>query len=224
MAIISATDLLRRIPLFSSLTDKQLEEVSQGVSKERFKKDAFVVKQGFTSDALHIFLNGRAHVLRNNSRGKEVIISILNPGDYVGEMSLIDQIPHSASVRTEIESDVLTLQSSTFARLMPEQSSPAYRMLCMLVKRLRYADEQIESLALMDVNGRVARMLLEMAVDDEEGGLVIKTKFSQQDMAKMVGSSREMVAKSFRSLELKKFTHVDSNGYLHLRPDIHSNF
>ena len=107
---------------------------------------------------------------------------------------------------------------------MPEQSSPAYRMLCMLVKRLRYADEQIESLALMDVNGRVARMLLEMAVDDEEGGLVIKTKFSQQDMAKMVGSSREMVAKSFKSLEQKKFTHVDSNGYLHLRPDIHSNF
>ena len=224
MAIISATDLLRRIPLFSSLTDKQLEEVSQGVSKERFKKDAFVVKQGFRSDALHIFLNGRAHVLRNNSRGKEVIISILNPGDYVGEMSLIDQIPHSASVRTEIESDVLTLKSTTFARLMPEQSSPAYRMLCMLVKRLRYADEQIESLALMDVNGRVARMLLEMAVDDEEGGLVIKTKFSQQDMAKMVGSSREMVAKFFKSLEQKKFTHVDSNGYLHLRPDIHSNF
>ncbi|MGJ7582859.1 Crp/Fnr family transcriptional regulator [Variovorax sp. RHLX14] len=224
MAIISASDLLRRIPLCSSLTDKQLEEVSQGVSKERFKKDAFVVKQGFSSGGLHIFLNGRARVLRNNDRGKEVIISILNPGDYVGEMSLIDQMPHSASVRTEIESDVLTIKSITFARLMPEQSSSAHKILCMLVKRLRYADEQIESLALMDVNGRVVRMLLELAVDDEEGGLMIKNKFSQQDMAKMVGSSREMVAKAFKLLEVRKFIFTDTTGYLHLRPDIRSTF
>lgn len=224
MAIISTSDLLRRIPLFSSLTDKQLEEVSQDVKKERFKKDAFVVTQGFSSDALHIFLNGKAQVLRKNKEGQEVIISILSPGDYAGEMSLIDQIPHSASVRAVLQSDVLILKNATFARFMPEVSTPAHKILCMLVKRLRYANEQIESLALMDVFGRVARMLLEMAVDDEEGGLIIRIKFSQQDMAKMVGSSREMVFRALKSLEERGFTRTDSNGFLLIKTDIRSAF
>ena len=107
---------------------------------------------------------------------------------------------------------------------MPEVSTPAHKILCMLVKRLRYANEQIESLALMDVFGRVARMLLEMAVDDEEGGLIIRIKFSQQDMAKMVGSSREMVFRALKSLEERGFTRTDSNGFLLIKTDIRSAF
>lgn len=224
MTIISVSDLLRRIPLFSSLTDKQLKEVSQDVRKKRFKKGDYVIMQGHSSDALHIFLNGKAHVLRKNKEGQEVIISVLKPGDYVGEMSLIDQIPHSASVRVAVKSDVLTLKNATFARFIPEVSTPAHKILCMLVKRLRYADEQIESLALMDVFGRVARMLLEMAVDDEENGLIIRIKFSQQDMAKMVGSSREMVFRTLKSLEERGFIRTNSKGFLLINTNIKSVF
>jgi CRP/FNR family cyclic AMP-dependent transcriptional regulator len=224
MTIISVSDLLRRIPLFSSLTDKQLKEVSQDVRKKRFKKGDYVIMQGHSSDALHIFLNGKAHVLRKNKEGQEVIISVLKPGDYVGEMSLIDQIPHSASVRVAVKSDVLTLKNATFARFIPEVSTPAHKILCMLVKRLRYANEQIESLALMDVFGRVARMLLEMAVDDEENGLIIRIKFSQQDMAKMVGSSREMVFRTLKSLEERGFIRTNSKGFLLINTNIKSVF
>lgn len=223
MTLISEAELLRRVPLFSALTPEQLQEIARNVTKERFKRDAYIVRQGEISNALHIFLNGRGHVLRENNRGKEVIISILQPGDYVGEMSLIDDEPHSASVRAEIESDVLVLRRETFERFMPEPSTVTQKILRVLVKRLRYANEQIESLALMDVNGRVARMLLEMAVDDEEqGGLIIRSKFSQQDMAKMVGSSREMVFKAFKSFEERGFLKIDSNGFLLIRPDIRS--
>lgn len=224
MTIISVSDLLRRVPLFSSLTDKQLKEVSQDVRKKRFKKGDYVIMQGHSSDALHIFLNGKAHVLRKNKEGQEVIISVLKPGDYVGEMSLIDQIPHSASVRVAVKSDVLTLKNATFARFIPEVSTPAHKILCMLVKRLRYANEQIESLALMDVFGRVARMLLEMAVDDEENGLIIRIKFSQQDMAKMVGSSREMVFRTLKSLEERGFIRTNSKGFLLINTNIKSVF
>ena len=222
MTLISDAQLLKRLPIFAALTPEQLRDVSQNITKERFKKYVFIVRQGEMSDALHVFLNGRAHVLRENSHGKEVIISVLQAGDHVGEMSLIDNEPHSASVRTETESDVLLLQRDIFLRYMPEPLSVSHRILCVLVKRLRYANEQIESLALMDVNGRVARMLLELAVDDEQGGLVIRTKISQQDMAKMVGSSREMVFKAFKSLEERGFIKTDENSFLLIRPDIRS--
>lgn len=224
MTLISDAELLRRVPLFSALTSDQLEEISRNVTKERFKRDAYIVRQGETSDALHIFLNGRGHVLRENNRGKEVIISVLQPGDYVGEMSLIDDEPHSASLRAHTESDVLVLRRETFNRFMPEPSTVTQKILRVLVKRLRYADEQIESLALMDVNGRVARMLLEMAADDEQGGLIIRSKLSQQDMAKMVGSSREMVFRAFKSLEERGFIETDPNGFLLISPDIRSTF
>ena len=222
MTLLSAAQLLQRVPLFSALTPKQLEEISANVTKERFRKDGYIVQQGDVTDALHIFLNGRAHVLRVNNHGKEVIISILQPGDYVGEMSLIDDEPHSASVRADMESDVLVLRREVFERFMPDPSTVTQKILRVLVKRLRYADEQIESLALMDVNGRVARMLLELAVDDDEGGLVIRGKISQQDMAKRVGSSREMVFKALRSLEERGFLQTDSNNDLLVRPEIRS--
>ena len=222
MTLISDAQLLLRVPLFAALTPEQRQEISQKVTKERFKKHAVIVRQGETSKALQVFLNGRAHVLRKNNHGREVIISILQAGDYVGEMSLIDNKPHSASVRTEMPSDVLLLRREIFLEYMPEPLTVSHRILCALVKRLRYANEQIESLALMDVNGRVARMLLELAVDDDQGGLVIRTKISQQDMAKMVGSSREMVYRAFKSLEDRFFIKTDENGFLQIVPEIRS--
>jgi CRP-like cAMP-binding protein len=88
---------------------------------------------------------------------------VLQPGDYVGEMSLIDNEPHSATVRAEVQTDMLILGRAEFARCLPENSSLSYAILRGLVQRLRNADRQIESLALLDVYGAVARTLLDMA-------------------------------------------------------------
>ena len=122
-----------------------------------------VVEQGKKSDALYIILTGRARVMSTDSRGREVILATLHPGDYIGEMSLIDDEPHSATVRTEVQTDVLMLGRDAFARCLPENSSMSYNIMRGLVQRLRHADRKIESLALMDVYGRVARSLLEFA-------------------------------------------------------------
>lgn len=212
MAILSNLELIRRVPLFSTLTQAQAESVAEGVVKRRYKRGEVIVEQGKKSNFLAIVLTGRARVVTTDSRGREVILATMNPGDYMGEMSLIDNQPHSATVRAEVQTDVLILGRVEFARCLPENTSMAYAVMKGLVQRLRQADRKIESLALMDVYGRVARALLEFAQPDKEGRLVIRDRVSRQDVAKMIGASREMVSRVMKDLEDRGFIEVVEDG------------
>ena len=214
MSMLSNLDLIRRVPLFSMLTAEQAQSIADAVVKRRFRRGELVVEQGRKSNALFILLNGRARVLTSDSRGREVILAVLESGDYVGEMSLIDNDPHSATVRAEIQTDMLVLQRSDFARCLPENSTLSYAILRGLVRRLRNADRQIESLALLDVYGRVARTLLDMAETDAEGVQIIRHKVSRQDMAKVVGASREMVSRVMKDLEERAVIETQENGFV----------
>ncbi|MFC7433702.1 Crp/Fnr family transcriptional regulator [Hydrogenophaga bisanensis] len=212
MAILSNLELIRRVPLFSTLTQAQAESVSEAVVKRRYKRGEEIVEQGKKSNFLAIVLTGRARVITQDSRGREVILATMNPGDYVGEMSLIDNQPHSATVRAEVQTDVLILGRAEFARCLPENTSMAYAVMKGLVQRLRQADRKIESLALMDVYGRVARALLEFAQPDKDGQLVIRERVSRQDVAKMIGASREMVSRVMKDLEDRGFIESADDG------------
>jgi CRP/FNR family transcriptional regulator, cyclic AMP receptor protein len=211
MSMLSNLELIRRVPLFSMLTPSQAESVADAVIKRRFKRGELIVEQGKKSNALFIILTGRARVLTTDTRGREVILANLSPGDYIGEMSLIDNEPHSASVRAEVQTDVLMLGRVEFARCLPENTSMAYAVMKGLVQRLRHADRKIESLALMDVYGRVARALIEAAEADAQGMLVIRDKVSRQDLAKMVGASREMVSRVMKDLEERGYIETLEN-------------
>ena len=212
MTMLSSPDLIRRVPLFSMLTESQAIAVADAVVKRRFKRGEVIVEQGKKSNALFILLNGRARVLTADSRGREVILATLQPGDHIGEMSLIDNEPHSATVRAEIQTDVLMLGRLEFARCLPENTSMAYAVMRGLVQRLRHADRKIESLALMDVYGRVARSLLKFASETADGERLIREKISRQDIAKMVGASREMVSRVMKDLEERGFIQTQDNG------------
>ena len=212
MSILSNLDLIRRVPLFSTLTQAQAESVSDAVVKKRFKRGECIVEQGKKSNMLAIVLTGRARVVTSDARGREVILATMNPGDYVGEMSLIDNQPHSATVRAEVQTDVLILGRVEFARCLPENTSMAYAVMKGLVQRLRHADRKIESLALMDVYGRVARALLEFAQPNKDDELVIRDRVSRQDVAKMIGASREMVSRVMKDLEDRGFIELREDG------------
>ena len=214
MSMLSNLDLIRRVPLFSMLTAEQAQSIADAVVKRRFRRGELVVEQGRKSNALFILLNGRARVLTSDTRGREVILAVLESGDYVGEMSLIDNEPHSATVRAEVQTDMLVLQRNDFARCLPENSTLSYAILRGLVRRLRNADRQIESLALLDVYGRVARTLLDMAETDAEGVQIIRHKVSRQDMAKVVGASREMVSRVMKDLEERAVIETQENGFV----------
>jgi CRP/FNR family cyclic AMP-dependent transcriptional regulator len=212
MSILSNRDLIRRVPLFSALTPTQAESVADAVVKRRFKRGDFIIEQGKKSNYLAIFLTGRGRVISTDGRGREVILATMNPGDYVGEMSLIDNQPHSATVRAELQTDALILGRVEFASCLAENTSMAYAVMKGLVQRLRHADRKIESLALLDVYGRVARVLLEFAVPDPDGQLRIKDRVSRQDVAKMIGASREMVSRVMKDLEERGFIEFNEAG------------
>jgi CRP/FNR family transcriptional regulator, cyclic AMP receptor protein len=217
MSMLSNLELIRRVPLFAMLTPAQGDGVAEAVIKRRFKRGELVVEQGKKSNALFIILTGRCRVFTSDARGREVILANMQPGDYIGEMSLIDNEPHSASVRAEVQTDVLMLGRLEFARCLPENTSMAYAVMKGLVQRLRSADRKIESLALMDVYGRVARALLEASEVNADGLNVIKDKVSRQDLAKMVGASREMVSRVMKDLEERGFIETLPSGSVIIR-------
>jgi CRP/FNR family transcriptional regulator, cyclic AMP receptor protein len=208
MAMLSNLDLIRRVPLFSLLTNDQAQGIADSVVKRRFRRGEIVVEHGKKSNALFILLTGRARVLTADSRGREVILAVLQSGDYVGEMSLIDNDPHSATVRAEVQTDMLILGRAEFARCLPENSSLSYAIMRGLVQRLRSADRQIESLALLDVYGRVARLLLDMS-ETVNGEKLVTKRLPKQDIAKMIGASREMVSRVMKDLQ--------TGGYIEMR-------
>lgn len=212
MSILSNRDLIRRVPLFATLTQTQADLVANAVVKRRYKRGELIVEQGKKSNFLAIILTGQARVFTTDSRGREVILAMMNPGDYVGEMSLIDDQCHSATVCAEVQTDVLMLSQPEFAHCLPESGSMAYAVMRGLVQRLRLADRKIESLALMDVYGRVARALLESAQPNPNGQLVIRTRVSRQDVAKMIGASREMVSRVMKDLEDRGLIELAEDG------------
>ena len=220
--MLSNLDLLRRVPLFSLLTVTQAEVISGAVTKQRYKRGEVLVEQGQKSYALAILLTGRARVVSADSRGREVILATLGPGDYIGEMSIIDNEPHSATVRAEVQTDVLLLGRADFARCLAENASMSLVVMRGLVKRLRHADRKIESLALLDVYGRVAHALLEFAVQDAHGQWIIREKISRQDLAKMVGASREMVSRVMKDLEERAFIQTLPSGVTLLKERLNS--
>jgi len=212
MAMLNNLDLIRRVNLFARLTPSQAELLAGSVVKKRFKRGECIVVQGQTSEALFIILTGRVRVVMADDHGGEVILATLRAGDYLGEMSLIDNAPHSASVKCEAISDVLILGREEFGQCLSENFALAQAIMRGLVQRLRSADQKIGSLALMGVYSRVANVMLEYALPDEEGHLMIREKISRQDIAKMVGASREMVSRVMKDLEAQGFLQTLENG------------
>lgn len=202
--------VLRNVPLFAGLDEAELEKLSRVSSRKRAERGVFVVRAGESTDSLYILLTGRAKVTNTDEDGREIILAWLGPGEFFGEMGLIDGSPRSASVIASEPCELLCLSKEAFQRCMQDNFQVAQKLMQILVRRLREADRKIESLALLDVYGRVARLLLDMS-DEEEGRRVVRKKMSKQDMARMIGASREMVSKVMRDLELSGYIAVEAD-------------
>jgi len=193
--------VLRNVPLFSGLEEQELERLSRVAVRRRAGRGDQVVRSGESADALLILLTGRAKVTNFDEEGREIILAWLGPGEFFGEMGLIDGSARSASVVAVENCELLAIGKQEFQRCMQENFQVAQKLMQILVRRLREADRNIESLALLDVYGRVARLLLDLS-EEEEGKRLVKKKISKQDMARMIGASREMVSKVMRDLEI----------------------
>ena len=150
--------------------------------------------------------------------GREVILAILGPGEFFGEMALLDDETRSATVIAIEPCELLSIAKSDFKRCLAENMEISMGVMRGLVKRLREADRKIGSLALMDVYGRVARLLLEMS-EDVNGQKVVCKRLPKQDIAKMIGASREMVSRVMKDLQTSGYIEVRS-GSIFLRENI----
>ncbi|WP_323002966.1 Crp/Fnr family transcriptional regulator [Denitromonas sp.] len=193
---------LRTFPLFQGLGDERLQSVSRCAMMRRVPRGQAVVHAGDAPDYVYFVLTGSLKVLVSDEDGREVILTILGQGELFGEMGMFDEQPRSASVVAVMPSDLVMISKHDFKQLMRDDFDIAWRIMSNLADRLRNADRKIESLALMDVYGRVAHLLLEMG-EEQDGEMIVVRKISKQDIAKMIGASREMVSRVMKDLGLQ---------------------
>lgn len=204
---------LRTFPMFHGLTDEKLQGVSRCAVMRRVARGATVVSAGDRTDYVYFVLTGTLKVLVSDEDGREVILTLIGQGDLFGEMGVIDEEPRSATVMALTPADLIMISKADFRHILEEHFEVSLHLMRNLARRLRVADRKIESLALMDVYGRVARLLLDMAAE-EGGGRIVRRKVSKQDIAKMIGASREMVSRVMKDLQTQELIRDTDEGIL----------
>ena len=207
MVTTVSTAVLKAVPLFSSFPEDQLRMLAGVVTRKSATRSTTVMAGGDATDSLYIVLSGRLKVMMSDAEGKEVILCILGPGEFFGEMGLIDDSPRSASVVAIEACELLCIAKRDFKKCLAENFEMAMAVMRGLVRRLREADRKIGSLALLDVYGRVARLLLDMS-ETVEGEKIVTKRLPKQDIAKMIGASREMVSRVMKDLQMGGYIEV----------------
>jgi CRP/FNR family cyclic AMP-dependent transcriptional regulator len=191
--------VLQKVPLFHSLPEAEIAPFGDLMRERSYPKGSVILFEDDPGDALYVVANGQVKVVLIGEDGREVILSVLGEGTFFGEMALLDDEPRSAHVIAMEDSAVLALRREDFRTRLRNSPEVAIALLRELSRRLRRADDQIGSLVLLDVNGRVAELLVRLA--DEEGGDRITRKLTHATIAQMIGSSRETVSRTMRELQ-----------------------
>ncbi len=192
-------ELLRKVSIFADLDQAGLAAIERLMEVRSFASEAVIASQEDPGDSLFVLVRGKVKVVLYGDSGREIILSICkSPGDFFGEMSLLDDEPRSATILAVEPSTLLILARRDFRAHLEAHPRSALAVLTQLSRRLRRADEVIGNLALLDVYGRVARRLREMAEsegEETEEGVVIQQRPTQQEMAATIGTSRETVSR-----------------------------
>jgi CRP-like cAMP-binding protein len=193
------TQLLRQVSIFQGLPEETIADLAQRVWHKQAGAGTVIVSHEEAGEALFVIARGKVKVVLYGETGREIILSILKAGDFFGEMALLDRQPRSANVVAVEESDLLCLDREAFQNHLTAHPSTALAVLAEMSRRLRHADEVIGNLALLDVYGRVARTIRDLAQKQGEpvdGGLLIKERPTQQEIAGLIGTSRETVSRA----------------------------
>lgn len=200
---------LDKISLFSELAGEELDLLMTHAVTRTYPKNSVVLHEGDDSRALFVVMEGKVKTFLSDDKGREIVLNTHGPGEYFGELALFDNSERSASVIT-LEKSVLTLiPGSEFERCLYSSPGMSLRIIRGLVSRLRKSTDNVRSLALLDVYGRVARLLLQIAEEDGDE-LVVREKLTHQDIADRVGSSREMVSRILK--DLKTGGYIETEG------------
>ncbi|NJD86806.1 MAG: Crp/Fnr family transcriptional regulator [Betaproteobacteria bacterium] len=192
----------------AAIDDAFVRELATLGRVRSYPKNTVIITEGDSSDSLFVVLSGKVKAFVSDSEGHELILDTQGPGDYVGEMAL-DGKPRSASVVTMEPTTFSVVQREPLRDAIRRNPDFALEMLSKVIERARDATDNVKNLALLDVYGRVARLLLNMAVETD-GKLRIPEKITQQEIAERVGASRDMVSRIFRDLTVGGYISVEN--------------
>ena len=199
------------------LSPDELEALTRGATIRSFAKNAVVVNEGDRTDSLYIILSGKVKVFVADEEGHEVTLGTQGAGEYFGEM-VLDEGPRSASIMTLEPSRFALVSKEAFTAFLASQPDFMLRMIKKLIHRARALTGNVRSLALLDVYGRVARLLLDMS-ETVDGQKMVTKRLPKQDIAKMIGASREMVSRVMKDLQVGGFIEMRGSTIL-LRDNI----
>jgi len=192
--------MLENVPLFSGLSSAALAEIEQHGTVKSFRKNAIVINQDDETYSLYVILSGSVKVFISGEDGREAILNHQSAGDYFGDLALIDKQPRVASVMTTVASRFMIISRENFMACLSENPEIAINLIKPMTSRMRMLARNVSNLALLDVYGRVARVLLEQAEEQEDGEMITE-KLTQQEIADMVGASRAMVCRILKDLK-----------------------
>ena len=194
---------------FWSLPPQHLKALAEQGTVKAFPKNAIIISEGDRSDSLFIVQSGKVKVYLADEDGKELMLSTHGPGEYFGEM-ILDDGPRSASVMTLEPSRFSVITTDQFKQFLAQHPDIGLELIKSLIYRVRALTKTVGNLGLLDVYGRVARLLLDMAIE-ENGKQVIKEHLTQQDMASRVGCSREMISRILKDLRVGGYIKLDGD-------------
>ncbi|HUG48913.1 MAG TPA: Crp/Fnr family transcriptional regulator [Candidatus Limnocylindria bacterium] len=198
-----AIEALARCPLFEHADEKALSAVAQGMRRRRFRRNEVIFHQGDPGDSLHVVASGAIKILLPSAEGEEAIIATLRPGDFFGELSLLDGAPRSATAAALEPSETLVLPRSAFYDLLDRDVGLRNALLTGLVRELRRLTGHVEELHFLDLAGRLAMRLTRLAresVPRASGEVTLDWPFTQSDLAAMIGGTRQSVNKLLSGL------------------------
>jgi len=205
--------VLKRVPLFNKIDEKELAKISEISHLKNYKKDEDIFSEGEVGDALYILISGVVKVFTRSSDGRIKTLALLEKGDFLGEMAILDSEIRSANVSAVEDSEMLVISRKDFEASLTTNPQIAFKIMQTLCARLRDADKQIEALTFQNVSGRLAIALLDLAEKhgiQTEKGIKIDMELTHQELAEMVGTAREVISRiltDFRktgSIEIEK--------------------
>ena len=215
-AMKERVEALRSIPLFGGLEEDALDEIADLLIDRRYPARSVIFEEGVPGDYMYVIKQGQVKISKLSDDGREKILEILGPGDFVGEMALLDGGPRSASVKSTEPCILLALSRQDFMALLRENPGISLELIRELTRRLRETDEQIRGLLFERVEGRTRRLLRRIARDPVDGRPDRRATqpTTHQHLADQVGTSRETITRVLKELREEGWLERQGKRYL----------
>lgn len=210
-------NVVRQAPLFAALDEKDVAALQATMSTSRLARGEVLFREGDQGDRLYVLLSGKVKLGRTSTDGRENLVAILGPGEMFGELSVFDPGPRNATATAVAETQLIGLGNDALQQFLLSRPAVAQSLLAALAKRLRRTNDSLADLVFTDVPGRVAKALLELSErfgQPTEEGLLVAHDLTQEELAQLVGASRETVNKALADFAIRGWLRLEARAVM----------